>query len=539
MLSLDFLDDVRRMNKRQLYYQVLNFGMIVSSALMIWKGLMVVTGSESPIVVVLSGSMEPAFHRGDLLFLTNRVEDPIRVGEIVVFRIEGREIPIVHRVLKIHEKENGDIKFLTKGDNNAVDDRGLYKQGQHWLEKKDVVGRARGFVPYIGIVTILMNDYPKFKMSSNCGFVHIRVHIVPFSFLMERPRCVDSCGRSSPPDVSEFESVLTSLILSDLAGHFMGKKSVMDPPLMPPAEGPGDGALEVSLPGEQSALGQLFQEFLRVALQAQVDTHESRSKNQSQARGTMGQCGITSSKTVLVFLNLIFWAAAGILCYIGAYVFITYDDYDHFFEDVYTLIPAIIIIGVGTLLFVIGLIGCCATIRESSCGLATFAAILLLVFVTECVVVVLGYIYRAKVENEVNHSIQKVYNEYNGTNTDAPSRAIDYVQRQLHCCGIHNYSDWRNTRWFKESKNNSVPVSCCQPSISNCTGTLTRPSDLYQEGCEALVVKKLKEIMMYVIWSALTFASIQMLGMLCACVVLCRRSHDPAYELLVTTNSYA
>uniref|UniRef100_A0AAQ5X5N0 Signal peptidase complex catalytic subunit SEC11 n=1 Tax=Amphiprion ocellaris TaxID=80972 RepID=A0AAQ5X5N0_AMPOC len=113
MLSLDFLDDVRRMNKRQLYYQVLNFGMIVSSALMIWKGLMVVTGSESPIVVVL--------------------------------------------------RENGDIKFLTKGDNNAVDDRGLYKRDQHWLEKKDVVGRARGFVPYIGIVTILMNDYPKFK----------------------------------------------------------------------------------------------------------------------------------------------------------------------------------------------------------------------------------------------------------------------------------------------------------------------------------------------------------------------------------------
>uniref|UniRef100_A0A2K5TS42 Signal peptidase complex catalytic subunit SEC11 n=1 Tax=Macaca fascicularis TaxID=9541 RepID=A0A2K5TS42_MACFA len=145
MLSLDFLDDVRRMNKRQLYYQVLNFGMIVSSALMIWKGLMVITGSESPIVVVLSGSMEPAFHRGDLLFLTNRVEDPIRVGEIVVFRIEGREIPIVHRVLKIHEKQNGHIKFLTKGDNNAVDDRGLYKQGQHWLEKKDVVGRARGW----------------------------------------------------------------------------------------------------------------------------------------------------------------------------------------------------------------------------------------------------------------------------------------------------------------------------------------------------------------------------------------------------------
>ena len=51
-----------------------------------------------------SGSMEPAFHRGDLLFLTNLHEDPIRVGEIVVFNIEGRDIPIVHRVIKVHEE---------------------------------------------------------------------------------------------------------------------------------------------------------------------------------------------------------------------------------------------------------------------------------------------------------------------------------------------------------------------------------------------------------------------------------------------------
>ncbi|KAJ8036131.1 Signal peptidase complex catalytic subunit SEC11A [Holothuria leucospilota] len=177
MASFDFLDEVRRMNKRQLFYQVLNFGMIVSSALMIWKGLMVVTASESPIVVVLSGSMEPAFFRGDLLFLTNHQDDPIRVGEIVVFKIEGRDIPIVHRVLRLHEKENGDVKFLTKGDNNMVDDRGLYAPGQLWLERKDVVGRARGYVPYIGMVTILMNDYPKFKYLVLAGLgIFVLIH---------------------------------------------------------------------------------------------------------------------------------------------------------------------------------------------------------------------------------------------------------------------------------------------------------------------------------------------------------------------------
>ncbi|XP_015792980.1 signal peptidase complex catalytic subunit SEC11A [Tetranychus urticae] len=171
------LSDIRRMTARQLYYQFLNFGMIVSSALMIWKGLMVLTGSESPIVVVLSGSMEPAFHRGDLLFLTNYREDPIKVGDIVVFRVEGREIPIVHRVLKLHEKEDGSVKILTKGDNNSIDDRGLYAPGQLWLQKKDIVGRARGFVPYVGIVTILMNDYPKFKyLVLGCLGVFVLVH---------------------------------------------------------------------------------------------------------------------------------------------------------------------------------------------------------------------------------------------------------------------------------------------------------------------------------------------------------------------------
>lgn len=48
--------------------------------------------------------MEPAFQRGDILFLRNNYDEPIRVGEIVVFKIAGREIPIVHRVIRVHEK---------------------------------------------------------------------------------------------------------------------------------------------------------------------------------------------------------------------------------------------------------------------------------------------------------------------------------------------------------------------------------------------------------------------------------------------------
>ena len=38
------------------------------------------------------------------------------------------------------------MKLLTKGDNNSVDDRGLYAPGQLWIRRNEVVGRARGLV---------------------------------------------------------------------------------------------------------------------------------------------------------------------------------------------------------------------------------------------------------------------------------------------------------------------------------------------------------------------------------------------------------
>ena len=66
---------------------------------------------------MLSGSMEPAYYRGDILFLTMG-KRPVRVGEVVVFNIEGRDIPIVHRVVKVHERRpsarDDDIDILTK-----------------------------------------------------------------------------------------------------------------------------------------------------------------------------------------------------------------------------------------------------------------------------------------------------------------------------------------------------------------------------------------------------------------------------------------
>merc|ERR1712130_99386 len=156
---LNFLGN---MGARKFLHQSLSFGLIVASALFIWKILSIITFTESPIVVVLTGSMEPSFYKGDLLFLWKNEVRPVQSGDIVVYNIHGRQpaIPIVHRVMNAHtDRQTGEQVILTKGDNNSVDDRGLYNRGQLWIVPDDILGRVVGFLPYIGYVTILMNEY--------------------------------------------------------------------------------------------------------------------------------------------------------------------------------------------------------------------------------------------------------------------------------------------------------------------------------------------------------------------------------------------
>ncbi|KAG6487905.1 hypothetical protein ZIOFF_056643 [Zingiber officinale] len=102
-------------------------GMVVALAVMAWKCLICVTGTESPVVVVLSGSMEPGFQR-------------------------------------LHERQDTrEISILTKGDNNDENDRVLYAKGHLWLQKQHIMGRAIGFLPYVGWITIVLTEIPVIK----------------------------------------------------------------------------------------------------------------------------------------------------------------------------------------------------------------------------------------------------------------------------------------------------------------------------------------------------------------------------------------
>ena len=106
--------------------------------------------------------MEPNFSRGDILFIYNDKE-PTVPGDIVVYKIPEQEIPIVHRTIATQPLGKGKYNILTKGDNNPVNDRGLYAYKQNWLERDQVQGKILGVLPYIGILTIYLNDYPVLK----------------------------------------------------------------------------------------------------------------------------------------------------------------------------------------------------------------------------------------------------------------------------------------------------------------------------------------------------------------------------------------
>lgn len=78
----------------------------------------------------------------------------LKVGDLVGFDVM-RDVLTVHRILS---KSGNDI--LTKGDDNRVNDRGLYPTGKLYLDASDVVGRVVGMAPAIGYLVIPFHEYP-------------------------------------------------------------------------------------------------------------------------------------------------------------------------------------------------------------------------------------------------------------------------------------------------------------------------------------------------------------------------------------------
>lgn len=82
----------------------------------------------------------------------------------MVYNVEEKNIPIVHRVVRNHKGDLTYTKLLTKGDNNHADDVELYARGQFYLNREtDVIGSVVGYIPFVGYVTIMLSEHPWLK----------------------------------------------------------------------------------------------------------------------------------------------------------------------------------------------------------------------------------------------------------------------------------------------------------------------------------------------------------------------------------------
>ena len=77
--------------------------------------------------IVLSSSMETEIYSGDLAIVKEVDTKEIKKNDIIAFQENG--IVITHRVVDIVEEE-GETRYVTKGDNNEVPDNDLVKPEQ-------------------------------------------------------------------------------------------------------------------------------------------------------------------------------------------------------------------------------------------------------------------------------------------------------------------------------------------------------------------------------------------------------------------------
>lgn len=105
-------------------------------------------------LAVASDSMKPKFSHGDVVYIVKTNPNDIKLGDIVQYTLGS--ISIVHRVVDIKYTPDGKRYFVTKGDNNPINDMWPVYDNQ-------VVGKAVAQTPLIGWPALVFEDLKESK----------------------------------------------------------------------------------------------------------------------------------------------------------------------------------------------------------------------------------------------------------------------------------------------------------------------------------------------------------------------------------------
>ena len=116
-------------------------------------------------MIVLTDSMYPVIESGDLILCHTLEAEEVKVGDVITFYDpmgNGTSV-VTHRVMEISEKD-GRPQFVTKGDNNNVED-------QVPVDAEDLIGIYQKRIPKAGNVAMFMQTTPGLILCVVCPII--------------------------------------------------------------------------------------------------------------------------------------------------------------------------------------------------------------------------------------------------------------------------------------------------------------------------------------------------------------------------------
>ena len=125
---------------------------------------------------VLSGSMEPVYSAGDLIYVKEVDPFELEEGTIITFMLSEDTIA-THRIVEVVPDAEDDtvIRFKTKGDANESEDGGL-------VHYKNVIGTPIFSVPKLGYVANFIQEPPGTYVAIAAGALILALVFIPDLF---------------------------------------------------------------------------------------------------------------------------------------------------------------------------------------------------------------------------------------------------------------------------------------------------------------------------------------------------------------------
>ena len=128
------------------------------------------------VYTVLSGSMEPTYHTGSLIYVKSVDYRDIQSGDVITFMMDEDTVA-THRVVQVipDEEDPAVLRYQTKGDANDAIDGSL-------VHYKNVIGCPVFTIPYMGYVANYIQNPPGTYIAISAGAILLLLVFLPDLF---------------------------------------------------------------------------------------------------------------------------------------------------------------------------------------------------------------------------------------------------------------------------------------------------------------------------------------------------------------------